>query len=384
MSDNLFASLAGFVDQSALAFMTEETKEGINRARLIQGDIQFEKDATFNQTVRYTGGIGLSLDGLPEEIQAQGTIIKTENNEWAVFKELEVVILATSRNRRKYGEHEGKKGVLLCGSNNDGFHAVGWSGVDCKSCPYSKKNMRATNKSKAEIDADACGSSITALIYIPAFDHTAVLTANGMSYMPAADLLDQTSALCKSLAKKPEFQQANPGLARTNPFFFKTKLFAGPFQKNDDGKIFNTLEFSRAAQPYDWSTLINPAEVIKRASEIMTDLTEVWKQMYVDTNTSAVFAKLAGSTQSAAALPAQSSAERVTVPALPAEVQSAPAQVVQAPVPAPAPAMPAPAPTQVAQPAPAPVATPAPVLTVNTVPLDDVDSVPALDSVIPF
>lgn len=382
-TDNLFASLAGFVDQSALAFMTEETKEGINRARLIQGDIQFEKDATFNQTVRYTGGIGLSLDGLPEEIQAQGTIIKTENNDWAVFKELEVVILATSRNRRKYGEHDGKKGVLLCGSNNDGFHATGWSGTDCKACPFHKKNMQAAGKSDKEIKDDSCRSNIAALIYIPAFDHTAIFTGNGASYMPTAEWLDQISLLSKALAKKQEFQAANPGLTRTNPFFFKNKLFAGPFQKSKDNNSFNALEFSKAVQPYDWAALINEPEVIKRASEIMTDLTDVWKQMYVDTNTSAVFAQLAGSTQPAA-LPAQSSAERVTVPALPAEVQSAPAQVVQAPVPAPAPAMPAPAPAQIAQPAPAPVATPAPVLTVNTVPLDDVDSVPALDSVIPF
>ncbi len=369
--DNIFASLAGLVDQSSLAYVLEENKEGLNRARLIQGDIKFEKDANFNQTVHYTGGIGLSLDGLPEEIQAKGTIIKTENNEWAVFKSLDAVVLFHSRNRRKYGEHEGQKGKLLCGSNQDGAHAVGWTGVECKACPFHKKNMEAAGKSKEEIKEYACKSNVTALVYFPEFDHTAIFTGNGASYMPTAEWLDQVSTLGKALAKKPEFQAANPGTNRVNPFFFKTKIFAGGFQKNLDGNSFNSLEFSKATQPYDWATLLNSVDVVKRSKELCEELLDVWKQMYVDPNHSAVFVTLLPGGKPASALPIQSSAERVTVPALPAEstVQNAPAPI----------------PAMAAPPAPVPApAAPAPQMTVNTVVLDDVDDVPPIDTVIPF
>lgn len=342
MIDNLLASLAGFVNQDQLAYIQDDEKDSINRARLIQGDPSLLGDSNFNQTVHCLGGIGLSVEGLPDEIIAQGTHKKTDNGEWCVFPRLEVVILANVRYKRLYGDIDGQKGKLLCGTNQDGFHAVGWSGTDCKTCPYHKKNWMAAGNDKE----GACKSFLGALIYIPALDHTAVFSAGGSSYMETAGWFDQISVLSKALAKKPEFQAAKPGLPRVNPYFFKTTLTASAHKKNESNQTFQVLEYSKAAQPFDWAGLINTPDVIQRSAEIMESITEVWGQMYLHPNTSAAFyGKALSGGPATTALPAQSGAQKISVPAQPAAIPanaqpavdttaSAPVQVLQPDAPA--------------------------------------------------
>jgi|GEM_PF-3925593 len=276
MSDNFLESLFGFVDESQLAYVQEEQRDSINRARLIQGDASLGLDPNLKNTVHYLGGIGLSVDNLPEEIKSKCTIKELESGQWAVLPQLDVVVLASSPNRRYYAELDGKK-QLFCGSNQDGANAVGWSGVDCKSCQFHKKNFAGDKR-------DACKSYLSALIYIPSLDHTAIFTASGASYMEARAWLDQVSVLSKALAQQPVFQSKNPGMKRVNTWFFKTTLKPSKFFDSDDGKKYQKLDFSKAEQPFDWPKLVNSPDVMQKVKEIWGDIEEHWAQMYVAHN----------------------------------------------------------------------------------------------------
>lgn len=322
MSD-LMSSLLGFIDTNQLAY-TEEAREGLNRGRLIQGNPEFEKDAALNQTARYLGGIGLSVEGLSEENIAKGTIVTMSEKDFAVFTSLEVVVLASSRIRRFFAEIEGNM-RLACGTNQDGANAKGWSGTSCKTCPYFPKNYEGDRK-------DACKASVAALVYIPSMDHITILSFQGTSYMEATAWLDQIARLSKSFAQKPEVQANSPGLARVNPWFFKTTLSAGAYEKDADGNKYQRLQFTKAEQPYAWEQFLNTPDTLKRIQAVWKDLEPSWKQLYVEHNASAAMSL--PSADAVAALSANSSAAQpaalistVTVPeAAPATQPVAPAQ----------------------------------------------------------
>lgn len=274
--------LAGFVNENALGAMLEDLGASINRARLIQGDSSLKSDANLNQTPYYLGGIGLSVENLPEDVMSKASIFKELEHagNFAVFPELEVVVLAQARIKRLYAEINGEN-KLACGTNQDGMNGKGWSGQVCKTCPYHKKNMEAAGKDKK----DGCTSYVVALIYIPSLNHAAILSVSGKSYMPANDWMQQLKVLSRGLAQHPEFKHLN--LPRVNPYFFKTVLKPSGFQPNDDGKMSQVLDFSRAEAPYQWENLVNSAEVIKKASDIWTEIEEAWQSMYTGHNPNA-------------------------------------------------------------------------------------------------
>ncbi len=325
MSD-FMNDLLGFVDADQLSY-TEEAREGLNRGRLIQGNPEFEKDAALNQTVRYLGGIGLSTEGLSEEVIKKGTIVTINEKDYVTFTSLEVVVLASSRIRRFYAEIDGNQ-RLACGTNQDGQNAKGWSGLSCKICQYFTKNFVAAGGKKD----DSCRANVAALVYIPALDHVAILSFHGASYMEATAWLDQIAKLSRAFAQKPEVQAKNPGLARVNSWFFRTTLSAGSFEKGDDNNQFQRLSYTKAEQPFNWESLMNTPGTLKRVKEVWADLESLWKQVYVDHNPNAVMAL--PSAEAVAALPANSSAtqpiaglvSQVTVPTPPvAPAEQAPA-----------------------------------------------------------
>lgn len=282
MSEFDFNNLAGLIDTNLLEF-TEESQAGINRAKLIQGNSEFEKDPQLNKTVRYLGGIGLSLEGLDEKILKKSTIVtnkfKDKSTDYAAFEKLETVILASARTRRFYGDVEGAR-KLMCGTNRDGQGAKGWRGVACVACEYHSKHFQGQEE-------DGCKGSIEVLVYFPELDHTAILTLNGSSYIPGSDWLNQIGKLSHDFAKRPEIQQVQPGVARVNSYFFKTVLSAGKFQTGEKGP-FQSLEYTKASAPYQWSELVNSGEVIGKCKKILEELQDIWKKQYVDHNAGAV------------------------------------------------------------------------------------------------
>lgn len=279
-------ALLGAIDIDLLTF-TEEVREGVNRARLIQGDASFQKDPQLNQTFRYLGGIGFSADGLSEDIvkkaqEAGGGIWTSDKGkDFVTFPSIEVVVLASARIRRYYAELEDGQERLICGTNQDGQHAKGWSGVLCNTCKFFPKNFEGKKQ-------DACGASIPVLIYVPSLDHTAVLELRGASYMETTHWLWQISKLSKEFAKRPEIQKAFPGLERVNSYMFRTTLKAGEFRTGNDNNSYQCLEFTKASSPYDWAAVLNSADVTKRAKEILAQMEESWKLMYVGHNPNAV------------------------------------------------------------------------------------------------
>lgn len=321
-------SLLSFVD-TGLLDLTEESQAGINRARLMQGDPSLEKDKDFNQTVKYLGGIGLSVEGLPEfALQKAEKIITLKNGDWATFRELDVVILATARIRRLTVDIENQN-RLACGTNQDGAGAKGWNGIACNQCQYFPKNWTAAGNDKN----DACQASVVFLGYIPALEHTAVFTFRKSSYMEATHLLDQIGKLSKDFARRPEIQAKMPGLPRVNTYYFHTTLSASEYQPGSDGNPYQTLKFTKATVPYNWGELLNTPQVIARAKDILGEMTDAWSKLYVGHNPNAVFALPTPDTPVAAL----TTSERVTVatPALPAAapavtaVPAAPAVVAE-------------------------------------------------------
>lgn len=336
-------NLMELVDQEQIEFI-EEDRQPLNKARLQQGNADFAGIAEVNQTVLYLGGIGLSVEGLREDIISKGTIVTNSYNghsaDYAVFRELEVVVLAPSRNRRHYMEVEGQM-KLACGSNSVGAHSRGWSGMLCKACPWHKDNIESHGYSKD----DACKNKTNQLIYIPSLDHVAILELSGTSYMESVAWLDQLSKLSRTYAQKPEIQAKAPGLKRLNPFFFKTTLTTGPFQQGPKG-MFQPLVFTKAVQPFDWDNLLASPEMVKKAKEHWDELKDFWKPMFVDHNPNAVMSLPSAEAVAAAALPANAAA---ALPANSSVAQPAPALVSTVVVPE----VVAPQVQPVAQPAPA-------------------------------
>lgn len=365
MSD-ILNDLLSFVDTDQLAYV-EPPSEGLNKARLIQGDSSFEKDPALNQTVRYLGGIGLSMDGLNEDVVNQGTIVtvKSDNSsrDFIAFRSLEVVVLASSRIRRFYAEIDGNQ-RLACGTNQDGANARGWNGLACKSCEYFPKNYQGDKR-------DGCRATVAALCYIPELNHTAIFEFHGGSYMQATAWLDQVGKLARAFAQKPEVQVKSPGLARVNPWFFRTTLSAGPFEKGEKD-LFQRLAYTKAEPPYQWDTLMNSPGVLAQVKAVWTELEPLWKQIYVDHNPNAVMAL--SSAEAVAAIASQSSAV-----APPARQLESKVSVPAAPVGVPTPAVPVAIPTAVpALPAiPMPAAAPA-MAAIPTGPAIPVVSAPAV------
>jgi len=324
MSQVDFSQFAQLVNEDQLGY-TEEAHEGINRARLIQGDASLAKDKELNKTVRYTGGIGLSAEGLPSEIVDKGKTVTLPNaGDYVVFPSLEVVVLASARTRRLYLEVDGQR-KQVCGSNHVGQGAVGFNGDACAVCPYFPKNV----DERGGDSEDKCKAHVSALIYIPEFDHAAIFSIGGNSYIEADEWLRQVSTLSKKFAELPEMKAS--GLKRVNSYFFKTTLSASEFFANpkDQSQKFNKLVYSAAATPYQWPQLLNSREVIARSAEILKDMQEPWGKLYVEAQT----ALLPSSTGVTLALPATASKVVLEAPALPAAAASAPAveEVIVAP-----------------------------------------------------
>lgn len=307
------AELAALVDESLLGH-TEETHQGMNRAKLIQGDASLEKDPEFNQTIRYTGGIGFSVGGLPQEILEKSKIITLSvdknSSDWAVFKSTKAVVLAASRNRRLYLKNEEGARQLACGSNHIGRGAQGWNGDTCVNCPFYPKNV-------PDAQADRCKASIDVLTYFPELDHSAIFTAKGTSYMAGDEWLKQISVLSKKIAETPDYKKL--GIQRVNSFFFVTTLSASGFHVSDKGEKFNQLEFSKANPPYKWDELLASSEHIKKAKEILASMEQNWAEMY-QVNRPALLAP-----SQAPAMPAGVS--KMTVAALPAAPHEEPGKM---------------------------------------------------------
>lgn len=370
-------NLMDLVDQDQLEFIEEE-KPPLNKARLQQGNPDFADIAEVNQTVLYLGGIGLSIEGLREDIIQKGTVVTNTYNgksaQYVVFRELEVVVLAPSRNRRHYMEIDGEV-KLACGSNSIGAHSRGWSGIVCKTCPWHKDNIEEYGYSKE----DACKAKSNELIYIPSLDHVAILELGGTSFLPTTEWLDQLSKLSRAYAQRPEVQAKAPGLKRVNPWFFKTTLTTGPFEQGNKG-LFQPLVYTKATQPYDWANLLATPEMVQKAKGYWEELKDTWKAMFVDHNPNASMSL--PTAEVVAALPAQSSApvapdrqieSKVTVEtptAAPAQqVAQQVAQSIQ--------------PQQLAptQPQAAPVV---PGVVETQIALDDVDPLPPVNTVMSF
>ncbi len=380
---DMFTELLGFVDKEQLAYV-DEPREGLNRGRLIQGDKSFEKDPLLNQTVRYGGGIGLSVEGLKEEIIKQGTIVTLNEKDFVTFPSLEVVVLTNSRIRRNYQDIDGSS-RLVCGTNQDGAHAKGWRGLACKQCEFWPKNYVANGGKKQ----DACRAEIPVLVYIPAFDHVAILSFHGASYMEVTAWQEQLGKLARAFAQRTEVQAGSPGLARVNPWFFRTTISAGPFEKGEDNNFFQRLVYTKAEQPYQWEKVLNTPATLKRVKELWADLETMWKQLYVDHNPNAVLS-LPTADASPAALPAQSGAvpalpqleSRVVVPA--AEALPATPPGIPAAAPAMVPAMPSLPAAMPAIPLGSPATPVIPGVAVSTIALDDTDATPSVTSPLGF
>jgi hypothetical protein len=358
MSD-LLTDLLGFIDTDQLAYV-EEAREGLNRGRLVQGNPEFEKNPDLNQTVIYKGGIGLSIEGLAQPIIDRGTIVTISDRDFLTFLALDVVVLTSARIRRFYAEVEGNQ-RLACGTNQDGQNAKGWRGMACKACEYYPKNYDGDKQ-------DACKADVAALVYLPELDHVTILSFHGASYMEATAWLDQIGKLSRAFAQRPEVQAATPGLPRVNPWFFKTTLSAGDFEKGNDNNKFQRLRYTKAEQPYDWSKVLNTPATLKRVKEVWADLETLWKQMYVDHNSNAVMA-LPSAEAVTAAITAQSSAP--LPPARQIESKVTVAQPAQA-------TLPAQAALQATQQAPVQTvaaASTVPGVTTSTITLDDMDDV---------
>lgn len=313
------------LDQNLLEF-TDEASEQINRGRLIQGNPQLAKDQELNKTVLYLGGIGLSAEGLSEDVIKKGRVMTTgdkNEKEWIVFPELSIVVLASKRVRRFYAEVEGNR-RLACGTNDDGRDAQGWRGMPCHSCEYFPKNYNNPADPNA---THACKASVVVLGYIPELDHTAIFEFRGASYMEATHWLTQVSRLSASFAEKPEIQQAAPGLKRVNSYYFRTVLKAGPYENGNDNNVFQRLSYSKADKPFQWGTLVNSSEIIKKCKSILDELKDVWSAIYIGHNSNAIMA-LAAPPPVAGALPAQSSAAQAQPAAAP---QAQPAAAVAQP-----------------------------------------------------
>lgn len=289
-------NLTDLVDESLLEF-NEHEQESTHRGRLIQGNFEFAKDPQLNKTPRFLGGIGLSVNGLPEIILQESTIVTLESGDYATFTELEVVVLTSARTRRFFVEIENKR-KLACGTNQDGRNAKGWSGILCSGCQYFPKNVQNPK------DDPICKASVTVLVYIPSLDHTTLLELRGASYMAATKWLGQVATLSKKYAERPEVQAKHPGLARVNSYFFKTTLAASEFRKSDDNNHFQELKFSEAGAPYQWDHLMNSTEVIQKARNVLNEMQGYWKQNFIEHNSTALLALPSPATEPAALPPA--------------------------------------------------------------------------------
>ena len=370
MSD-LLTQLMGFVDTQQLEY-TQETHEGINKSRLIQGDSKFANLPDYKDTVFAKGGIGLLIDTLDESIISKGQIIKVEGfgteSQYVTFPSLEMVVLASSHYRRFYADVNGER-QLACGTNRDGVGATGWTGEVCKTCPYLQKNWVANGNLKD----DACKGNIAALVYFPELDHFSLFTGSPASYMEISDWLNQVSKLSKAFAQRPELKAINPNLSRVNTFFFKTRIQPGPIEQGEKG-TFQRLQYQQFSPPYAWDqTMLCSTETLGKIKEAWPELETVWKSQYVDPNMNAtlvIAAKKNGT------LPGQMNALAVNSSAVLKEVvpPTAAAEVMQQPAP---PAQQTVAPAQQTAPVAPPIQT-------TTIALDDVDPPTPADAPAPY
>lgn len=270
--------LLGYVNDAQFDF-TDEAREGLRRAKVIQGDKTFENDNDLKGTVRHLGGIGIKADDLPEAVIQKAKVIHTEYDghqaAWATFKELDAVVVMSGRIRRYFGKVDNVS-TLICGSNHIGRGAKGWSQMPCDSCGRNKKNFTEQEKTT---EKESCNATVIALVYFPELDLPVLLESGGSSFMPACHWMDQLGVLSKRFAERPEIQAAAPGVKRVNSYFFKTKLSAGPFRQGDNG-TYQELEFSKAVPPYNWDEITADEATVAKCAQIFTEMQEYWETMY--------------------------------------------------------------------------------------------------------
>jgi hypothetical protein len=274
-------NLFDLIDEESLV-LTEEAPDKLKRAKFVQGVDVPQKNQQL--TVKHTGGIGFDLRITPESVIKMADEVYTtlgfdgnQGVDYAVFSEIETVILAISFNRRFYQKNEKGELKLFCGTN-DRRGAIGWgTGLPCETCPNNKKNITGDKKG-------SCSSQISILCYFPKLDYTAILEIGGMSYLSASELGNYISKLSTEYAKLPELRAKNPNLKKVNSFFFKTFLKAGPPTPVEGGKPVAKLEFKQLTPPYNWSEVLNTRETVLRCSQITKEMLEVWNQQYIDWN----------------------------------------------------------------------------------------------------
>lgn len=276
----LLVELDGLIDEQQMEFV-EEDFSSLNKARLFQGnkDLEnvFKDQPSLKDHLSYLGGIGFLPNELSQEALEKAVLLKTKefqgkSNEYAVFKALDAVVIATARTRRYFLEVDGK-GTLVCFTNRAGHrNAKGkgeFFGQSCTACPHRK----------TEENRDGCASQIEILCYFPEIDHAAIFEAKGISYMPAADWLKQVSTLTTQYPKIPEVKAKHPHLKKVNTYFFKTRLSAGPHQKVGSGTA-QELMFTKAENPYQWAELINTPATIQKCKQIFAELSPVWEALF--------------------------------------------------------------------------------------------------------
>lgn len=280
-----------------LAELTEADREQFPKATIVRGNKDLE-DTDKASTIKCTGGVGINIENLPESvIQQADEIIETEYmghaNKYAAFKQLDIVILASSRNRRYFGELDGRQS-MLCGSNQDGRNAIGFSGVGCSNCVH--KEIGSDGKRE-------CTAYITVLAYLPRFDITVLFHFNGMDYMPATEMLDYVKKLRKEYSRRIGLPSKN----MVNAYFFKVTIKAAAFVKTYHGTWVTALLFVRYPDgEYPWENLlaahdgktenIAGSEVlmpnedkIRRIKDYAAEYQDRWLKEYTEHVTSAVY-----------------------------------------------------------------------------------------------
>ena len=314
MSD--LANILGHIDQGLMDF-TKEAFEGINRAGFQQGDATKANDKDLKNTWHYLGGVKISNEGLNEEqmAKADGTSTqkKDETKTYSVFKNLDVVVLAYSYNRRFYTTpHGSDKKTLYCGSNQAGKDAIGANGQHCGSCEFNKYNMKAAGYDV--YNTDHCNSNIDVLAYIPLIDHVCIIEFSSSKYQGGKELLDTVTKLCRDFAKRPDVQKAMPGLKRANSFMFKVNIGLGPHQPGANQGTYQDVEVQKLAQPYEWEKILLSGDLIAKAKQALQDNEDQWRQLFEGEVTSAFVAKQMAQIGTSQAQQITGNVEKVTLP----------------------------------------------------------------------
>jgi hypothetical protein len=197
-------------------------------------------------------------------------VVTLPSGPYAVFQTLPAVILASARVRRLIVPVDGQD-TTVCGTNQDGYGATGWSGNVCKECPFKQDKT--------------CKASVALFLYFPSIDHAAIMQAKGWSYMPAANWLEQVTSASVEFAKTPEVRSRAPHLKRVNSYFFTTQIkTCDGWMDGPEGNKLKTLDFVKYSRPYQWPEILTPAEARQKCVDVLKDSLPLWENRYKEEN----------------------------------------------------------------------------------------------------